>query len=335
MMVHPNDEWSLIIFNILGQMSVGAFLALGIAHFYAVRKAGLQHADLLSTRALFALGPILVFGMLAAVDHVGNPERTFNMINNLDTSWLAREVAAYGAFLVFGGMFAVLQALSFFKLEEKLPFPEKLRENFPKIRIALAWIAAFFGVVFVYCAAMIYYDPRIASLQTGWAHMHTPILFYVDMGLLGVLALGSAFIVNYLWICRRGTADDELRQIQLGLLKQSIQGMVFASVALVGVLFVSIPIFLIYLGSEVGELNTAILTMLHTEFATLWFLRLFLAFTGAGVLSLASWYAVAQVGRERLMYFLVVGAFVCVLAAEVIARYLFYGRNAVLVIGGV
>ena len=41
-----------------------------------------------------------------------------------------------------------------------------------------------------------------------------------------------------------------------------------------------------------------------------------------------------QEHRERLMYLLVVGAFVCVLAAEVIARYLFYARNATLLIGG-
>ncbi len=111
-MLYPDNEWSLIIFNILGQMSVGAFLALGITHYYAVRKAGLRHADLLSTRALLALGPILVLGMLAVFGHVGNPDRVFNMLSNLDTSWLAREVAAYGAFLVIGGVFAVLQVLT-------------------------------------------------------------------------------------------------------------------------------------------------------------------------------------------------------------------------------
>jgi len=77
-------------------MSVGAFLALGVAHFYAVRKAGLRQADLLSTRALLALGPILVIGMVAVFNHVGNPDRVFNMFSNLGTSWLAREVAACG-----------------------------------------------------------------------------------------------------------------------------------------------------------------------------------------------------------------------------------------------
>jgi anaerobic dimethyl sulfoxide reductase subunit C (anchor subunit) len=333
-MLHPDNEWSLIIFNILGQMSVGAFIAFGIAHLYAVRKAGLRQADLLSTRALLALGPVLVLGMLAVFGHVGNPERVFNMLSNLDTSWLAREVAAYGAFLVIGGAFALLQLLTLFRADEDLPLPEGLRRALPRLRIVLAWIAALFGILFVLSAAMIYYDPRLASRQTGWAHFHTPIIFFVDMGLLGSLALGVGFIANYLWISFRGNLEVAMLETQLGLLKDSIKGMAFASVALIGVLFVSIPIYLVYLGAEGGELNTAILTMLYTEFATLWFLRLFLAFTGAGILALSSWYTAMQERRERLMYLLVVGAFACVLVAEVIARYLFYGRNATLLMGG-
>lgn len=329
----PDREWSLIIFNILGQMSVGAFLALGVAHYYAVRKAGLRHADLLSTGALIALGPILVLGMLAVFGHVGNPERVFNMLSNLDTSWLAREVAAYGVFLVLGGIFAVLQAISVFVPEDRIP--EGLRKPLPTIRIALAWLAALFGVLFVLSAAMIYFDPRLASRQTGWAHIYTPILFFVDMGMLGALALSTGFVINYLWITRTQSTPEETRTVQLDLLRDCIKGTSFVAIALIGVLFVSIPIYLIYLGTEGGDLTAAILTELHTTFATLWFLRLFLAFTGAGVLSAFAWYfSSCQQQRERLLYLIVIGAFVCVLVAECIGRYLFYARNAELLIGG-
>ncbi|MBN1964260.1 MAG: dimethyl sulfoxide reductase anchor subunit [Anaerolineae bacterium] len=334
MMLHPDHEWSLIIFNILGQMSVGAFLALGIAHFYAVRKAGLRHADLLSTRALLALGPVLVLGMLAVFGHVGNPERALNMLSNLDTSWLAREVAAYGAFLVVGGAFAVLQALTFFRPDETLPVSATVKAALPKVRIALAWIAAVFGILFVLSAAMIYYDPRLAARQTGWAHPQTLIMFFVDMGLMGVLALGVGFVTNYLWVQRRGTLEAEDMQIQTGLLRDSIKGLSFAAVALIGVFFVSIPIYLVYLGAEGGTLTQAIVTMLYTDFATLFFLRLFLAFTGAGILAVFAWYTAMQERRQTLMYLLVVGAFVCAIVAEVIGRYLFYGRNATMLIGG-
>lgn len=330
----PDSEWSLIIFNILGDLSVGAFIALGIAHFYASRKAGLRQADLLSTRALLVLGPLLVLGMLAVFAHVGNPERVFNMLRNLDTSWLAREVAVYGVFLVLGGIFAVLQAISLLPQAQQERLPQGFRNILPRLRIIIAWVAAIFGLLFVASAAMIYYDPRLASRQTGWAHIYTPILFFVDTGLLGSLALGVGFVGNYLWMRGRKTADQETLAIQESLLRDCIKGIGFAAIALVGVLFVIIPIYLVYLGAERGPLNDAILLLLHTDYSLLWFLRLFLAFTGAGILSVFMWYLASRSEAQRLLYLLVIGAFVSVMAAEVIARYLFYARNATLFIGG-
>ena len=333
-MTPPDSEWSLIIFNILGDLSVGAFIALGIAHFYASRKAGLRQADLLSTRALLVLGPLLVLGMLAVFAHVGNPERVFNMLRNLDTSWLAREVAVYGVFLVLGGIFAVLQAISLLPQAQQERLPQGFRSILPRLRIIIAWVAAIFGLLFVASAAMIYYDPRLASRQTGWAHIYTPILFFVDTGLLGSLALGVGFVGNYLWMRGRKTADQETLAIQESLLRDCIKGIGFAAIALVGVLFVIIPIYLVYLGAERGPLNDAILLLLHTDYSLLWFLRLFLAFTGAGILSVFMWYLASRSEAQRLLYLLVIGAFVSVMAAEVIARYLFYARNATLFIGG-
>nr|MBN1228997.1 dimethyl sulfoxide reductase anchor subunit [Anaerolineae bacterium] len=330
-MIHPNNEWSLIIFNVLGQMSVGAFLAFGVAHIFAARRAGVHQADLLATRALLALGPILVIGMAAVFGHVGNPDRVFNMLSNLDTSWLAREVAAYGAFLVVGGIFAILQALTLFKKDEELPFSNWL----PKIRIALAWIAAILGVLFVLSAAMIYYDPRLASRQTGWAHFHTVVIFFVDMVMLGALALGVGFVGNYLWLQRSKHVADETRRIQAGLLRDSIKAMAFVAIAAIGVLFVSTPLYLVYLGNKGDRLTSSILMMLQTEYATHFFAYLFLSFTGAGILSGFAWYLTEEKGKwQSLLYLLVVGAFVCAIVAAFIGRYLFYARNATLLIGG-
>ncbi|MBZ0300490.1 MAG: dimethyl sulfoxide reductase anchor subunit [Anaerolineae bacterium] len=336
-MNYPDHEWSLIIFNILGDLSVGVFVALGIVHFYAARKTDAKQASQLSTRALLVLGPILVLGMLAVLGHVGNPERMFNMLSNLDTSWLAREVAFYGAFLVVGGVFAVLQAITLLSPAQQERLPEGFRKALPTLRPILAWVAALLGLAFVFSAAMIYYDPRLAARQTGWAHLYTPILFFADTGMLGALALGVGFVGNYLWLQRKQKEPGakETLSIQEGLLRDAIQGASFVSIALIGVLFVTIPIYLVSLGAENNNLNEAILDMLHTDFAMLWFLRLFLAFTGAGILSAFAWYlAVRPQRRQRLFYLMIVGAFVCVLASEVIARYLFYGRNAVLLIGG-
>jgi len=333
-MLHPNNEWSLIIFNVLGQMSVGAFLALGVAHFYAVRKAGLRQADLLSTRALLALGPILVIGMVAVFNHVGNPDRVLNMFSNLGTSWLAREVAAYGAFLVVGGVFALLQALTLVRPDAELPLSPALRRAMPTIRIVLAWVAALLGLLFVLSAAMIYYDPRLAFRQTGWAHFHTVVIFFTDMVMLGSLALGTGFVLNYLWLERRSKADPDTLQVQLGLLRDTIKGLSFAAIAAVAVLFVSTPLYLVYLGTQGDPLTSAILAMLNGEFSTWFILYLGLTALGAAILSAATGYMACTGERRRtLLYWLVIAAFVCVLAGAFIGRYLFYGRNAELLLG--
>ena len=102
-------EWALILFTILGQMSVGAFLVLGLVHFFAERKAGTAEADRLSDRALLAIGPVLVLGMLASLFHLGNPLNAYRAVANVGTSWLSREILSGVIFAVLGGLFAIMQ----------------------------------------------------------------------------------------------------------------------------------------------------------------------------------------------------------------------------------
>lgn len=64
--------------------------------------------------------------------------------------------------------------------------------------------------------------------------------------------------------------------------------------------------------------------LLHTTYSVHWFARLFLAFTGAGILSVFMFYLAGQPRRSGLLYLMVVLAFLSVFVAEVVARYLFY-----------
>ena len=59
-------EWALIVFTVLTQMSVGSFLVLGVVHFFAARKAGMEEADRLSDRALLSIVVVLALAMLAS-----------------------------------------------------------------------------------------------------------------------------------------------------------------------------------------------------------------------------------------------------------------------------
>ena len=76
-------EWALVTFTILAQMSVGAFVVLGIVHYYANRKAGMEEANRLSDRALVAIIVTLGLGLLASLLHLGNPLRAPTAVTNL------------------------------------------------------------------------------------------------------------------------------------------------------------------------------------------------------------------------------------------------------------
>ena len=69
------QDWALILFTILTEMSVGAFLVLGIVHYFVAKKAGVEEADRMSDRILIAIIVTLGLGMLASLLHLGNPLR--------------------------------------------------------------------------------------------------------------------------------------------------------------------------------------------------------------------------------------------------------------------
>ena len=102
-------EWALIAYTILTQMSVGAFVVLGLAHTYALRKAGEKQANALSNRALLAIGPVLVLATLASLFHLGNPTNAYRAISNIGSSWLSREILLTLLFIGAGGVFAIMQ----------------------------------------------------------------------------------------------------------------------------------------------------------------------------------------------------------------------------------
>src|SRR5689334_6577738 len=102
-------EWALIAFTILAQMSVGAFVMLGVVHFFAVRKGGVLEADRLSDRALLAIGPTLAFGLIGSLFHLGSPLNAPRAITNFATSWLSREITFGVVFAVLGAVFAFMQ----------------------------------------------------------------------------------------------------------------------------------------------------------------------------------------------------------------------------------
>lgn len=297
-------EWALIIFTILAQMSVGAFLVLGVVHLYATRKAGAAEADRLSDRALVAIIATLGLGLLASIFHLGDPLSSPRAITNLATSWLSREIAFGVGFGVLGFAFAAMQ---WFKVSTFA------------IRNVVAWLAGLVGIGLIYSMSRAYMLPT----QPAWNSLATPISFYTTSLLLGSLALGAAFFVNYMIIQR---TQPECADCQIGLLRDVLSWIPLLAIVMLGVEFVVIPVYVASLAIQ-GGVALSSLNLLIGPYSTTFVLRLLLAFVGAGVFGLFMFQSARQGGKVTWLGLMACSAFVLVLTAEVLGRVLFYSTR--------
>lgn len=171
-------ELPMILFTVLSQMSVGAFVALGAVQVLAMGRYPSRVIDRLADPALLAIGPTLVIGLLASMLHMNDLTNTFNVIRNITTSWLSREI-------IFGVAFAALGFAFFIAQWRKI--------GSPALRQALAALTALVGLGLVWCQSMIYY-----SLTTvpAWHHWGTPLRFFATTIILGSLAVAVAMAIS-------------------------------------------------------------------------------------------------------------------------------------------
>lgn len=171
-------ELPMILFTVLSQMCVGAFVALGVVQLLAMGRYPARVIDRLADPALLAIGPTLVAGLVASTFHMHDITNTLNVIRHWDSSWLSREILA-------GVAFAGLGFLFFFMQWRKI--------GSPGVRQALAALTALAGLVLVLCQSMIYYTLVTVPAWNNWA---TPLRFYATAVLLGSLAVGVAMAAS-------------------------------------------------------------------------------------------------------------------------------------------
>jgi anaerobic dimethyl sulfoxide reductase subunit C (anchor subunit) len=294
-------EWALIAYTILTQMSVGAFVILGVVHTLALRKSNEKEASALSDRALLAIGPVIVLGVLVSLLHLGNPMNAYRAISNVDSSWLSREILATVLFTGLGAVFAFLQWRKIGTFQ---------------MRRILAVVAALAGLVLVFCMSQVY----LLDFEPAWNTAATPITFFVTTFLLGGLAMGAAFVANYSYLKSKPNLSD--LPIQADLLRTSLQWIAVAAMILVGIELVVMPLYVAHL-SNGNALAVESASKLTGEYGTIFALRLALGVIGAVLFSLFL-YMTATLKKDRQMVNFAYGAFAVVLIAEVMGRFLFY-----------
>lgn len=135
----------LVVMLVLTQLSVGAFCVEQLLPLW------------LSTATLELLRPLhsllaLMFGILALVAstaHLGRPQYAWRVFIGLKTSWLSREIIAFGAFAAM----ATLYAGALYQLDL---LPDAVHRSVASLGRATALI----GAVAVFCSVMLYHVTR-------------------------------------------------------------------------------------------------------------------------------------------------------------------------------
>ena len=132
--------------------------------------------------------------------------------------------------------------------------------------------------------------------------------------------MGVAFVWNY---ARVQKTDPGCADVQCELMRTTLRWIAVASVTLLGIELVVLPVYLGFLAMG----NSAALASLRTMFSSfglLFALRIVLVFVGAGVLGVFLYQNASSDGQVKVLSNVVYSAFALVFVAEVMGRYLFY-----------
>ena len=175
-------HWPLVFMLILTQLSVGTFLVELILKRICPPELNLL---LFPIHTGMALGAGLL-ALAVSVFHLGRPLYAFRAVLGLKTSWLSREILAFGIFAFLAVLYVlcvqrerISQMLGHF-----LGGPEALN--------VLANIVFLSGLIGVLCSVMVYRDTK----RPFWDNNMTTMKFLMTMILLG-LAMSSAISLGY------------------------------------------------------------------------------------------------------------------------------------------
>ncbi len=208
--VHPERaHWPLVVMLVLTQLSVGAFAVA------LVLESLVRPEVLVEVSRVHAAGA-LVFGLLAlgaSVFHLGRPHLAFRAVIGLGTSWLSREILAFGAFAALATAYAALTwwqprddagvtevaSSNIHSSNERVaaePSGAMTRTRPPRFgRTALGWSVVLAGVSGVICSIMIYGSTR----RRFWSGTATSFKFLLTAVVLGVATTLVASLAAAAW----------------------------------------------------------------------------------------------------------------------------------------
>lgn len=160
----------LVFMLVLTQMSVGAFVVdLAMQSYLELYGGNLAAAVRpLHLTAALALG---LLGLAASVLHLGRPQYAYKALLGLRTSWLSREILAFGLFAATAAVYVGGSLSGFFTAPGTRSW-----------QTVFGFAAAGSGAVAIGCSAMIYVD----TYRPCWTFATVMSKFYLTALVLGI-----------------------------------------------------------------------------------------------------------------------------------------------------
>ncbi len=283
-------EYSLVVFTVFAQLSVGAFWTLMATDLCLVSRYDIAHTAGISMAPLLMILVAMLASMFVAFTHLGSPSAAYKALANLRHSWLSRELLTANFFIGAAVAFAGAQWLEI---------------GSTGMRAAVAWLTVLAG------ASLLYSMSRVYMLRTVpvWNTVYTPLSFFLTGLILGPLALGLVFtIASPGWLPADASAGAEV----LPMLSVT-------ALAFLGLQFLMLPARIASLLSGTPRERQAI-GQLFEHHKKILLARLAAALLGAaGLLAMF-----AQSHYAAPSYFF---AFAVILIAELLERYVFYAAR--------
>jgi anaerobic dimethyl sulfoxide reductase subunit C (anchor subunit) len=200
-----NNDWSLIFFTLLSQLSVGIIVFLTIICFVNIQQFNSLHSDSLFKTPLTVALLAIAIATVISFFHLGHPAHAFHSVNNLGSSWLSREILGIG---MFGTGVLMLFILNLLKIQ-----------NQALLQVLLVYSSAA-GITLVYFMSRIYMVPTIPA----WHTWYTPFHFY-----LAAFVVGGMVITGFLFVhsLNGETIKWLLRDVAVALLLQLVAAVLY------------------------------------------------------------------------------------------------------------
>ena len=162
------NDWQLIVFTLLVQMSVGIFILFCGSYLFQYTR-NLMTQRYFYTTILFSLLILILSGMIV-LTHVGKPLRSIFALLNIRSSWLSREVLM----TTFFGLILLIISLR-----------ARFLNDISTLDQILFGLGTILGIFLIYSISRLY---MLRTVPT-WNSLRTPLTFYLSSFLLGSVAL--------------------------------------------------------------------------------------------------------------------------------------------------